>query len=143
MYAVAPHLISLAALVANDTALDLLIFAGWIYADSSRPGAGPCPALLLEEFNTCAPQGGRTAGPSAVGHRALEIFRISHRCSRWLPWTSWFWTIHAGVDTFRWLSPSSMHSTSDPGQLMNPASISHQGANHGRLITARAPTFLS
>jgi hypothetical protein len=59
MYAVAPHLISLAATAAPTEALTLLTHAGLVYASSDKPGAVPCPAFLKDEFETSAKIGAK------------------------------------------------------------------------------------
>src|SRR5438034_11385896 len=63
MYAVAPHLISLAPRATSEAALPLLTHAGMIHADSDRPGAVPCPAFLREEFTASASDGARLLAP--------------------------------------------------------------------------------
>ena len=55
MYAVAIHLIELARRATPEAALDLLIYAGVIYANSDRPEAVQCPEFLREEFTASAP----------------------------------------------------------------------------------------
>ena len=63
MYAVAPHLISLAHRASPETALALLTYAGVIYANSGRPDAVPCPEFLREEFVTLAAEGAQMLSP--------------------------------------------------------------------------------
>jgi hypothetical protein len=59
MYAVAPHLIALASRADPEAALDLLIHAGMIYANSDQPEAVPCPAFLEEDLSAQAAEGAR------------------------------------------------------------------------------------
>jgi hypothetical protein len=59
MYAVAPHLIALAAKAAPAEALTLLTHAGLIYASSDKPGAVPCPTFLKDEFENSAKIGAK------------------------------------------------------------------------------------
>jgi hypothetical protein len=58
MYAVAPHLISLAAKATPAEALTLLTHAGLIYASSDKPGAS-CPEFLKDEFEASAKIGAK------------------------------------------------------------------------------------
>ncbi len=59
MYAVAPHLVSLAHGAAPETSLDLLISAGMIYASIGQAGAVACPEFLREEFVATTLKGAR------------------------------------------------------------------------------------
>ena len=63
MFAVATHLIELARKAPPTQALDLLIHAGVIYANSDKPGAVPCPEFLREDFIASAPEGAKLLSP--------------------------------------------------------------------------------
>jgi hypothetical protein len=57
MYAVAPHLLALAATSGDCMARDMVIHAGLIHASAQSPSAVPCPPGLENEFQTSAAVG--------------------------------------------------------------------------------------
>ena len=63
MYALAGHLLELARATSPKDALPLLIHAGIIHANSTAPGAVPCPAFLSEEFVASASDGAAMLSP--------------------------------------------------------------------------------
>src|SRR5690349_5945673 len=63
MYAVAPHLVALARKAQEDDALQLLIQAGTIYANSEGSCVIPCPEFLFHEFVATAPIGAELLAP--------------------------------------------------------------------------------
>lgn len=63
MYAVAGHLVDLARRASPEDALELLTHAGIIYANSTGPGAVPCPGFLHNEFTANASEGAKWLAP--------------------------------------------------------------------------------
>jgi hypothetical protein len=59
MYAVAVHFIAMARDAPPETALDLLVHAGLVYADSGGPDAAACPSFIRSEFDLSAAEGKR------------------------------------------------------------------------------------
>lgn len=63
MYAVATHLIELARNAPPKDALNLLIHAGDIYAQSSKGDVDQCPEFLYDDFVRCALEGAKMLSP--------------------------------------------------------------------------------
>ena len=77
MFAVAPHLIDLARRTPASSALNLLMYAGLIYASSTRRGATKCPAFLHEEFAAYASEGARMLAPLIPTSTDFEVFKYA------------------------------------------------------------------
>lgn len=74
MYAVVPHLITLATRASSGMAMSLLILAGWIYSDASRPGSISCPSFMVEEFAASASKGAALLAPLLSEPMAFDRF---------------------------------------------------------------------
>jgi hypothetical protein len=77
MYAVAPHLISLAHQAPPEKALILLTHAGLIYASSDSPGAVQCPSFLREEFTASALEGAASLAPRLPLAKGFDTFKYA------------------------------------------------------------------
>jgi hypothetical protein len=77
MYAVATHLITLASGLQPNAKLHLLIQAGLIYADSSKPRAVSCPDFLRDEFQSSAALGANALAPLLPQASDLDEFKCA------------------------------------------------------------------
>lgn len=75
MYAVAAHLIELADQTAPERALELLIHAGLIYANSNAPEAVRCPEFLRNEFAVYANEGAKRLAPLLTITKGFDNYK--------------------------------------------------------------------
>lgn len=77
MYAVAPHLITLARTSTAEESLELLSHAGSIYAASTHPNAIKCPNFLYAEFKAQASVGADLLAPLIPKAKDFDLFKYA------------------------------------------------------------------
>jgi uncharacterized protein DUF6940 len=77
LYAVVPHLVSLASLVEPSEGIDLLIHAGLLCASTGQVNASPCPDFLLAEYREAASKGAESLAPRLLKVKEFESFKYA------------------------------------------------------------------
>jgi hypothetical protein len=77
LYAVVPHLVSLASVVEPSEGIDLLIHAGLLCASTGQAKAPPCPNFLLAEYREAANKGAELLAPRILVVNEFDSFKYS------------------------------------------------------------------